>query len=385
VLPRTRLARVLPGLVAILLCLPLLAACTDAGGTDDSGDDTASLLPMTLAEFLFPPDTPAATGEPIGVAHLSIAPMKPGDNDLTVVLTDLDGKPLNGPALALAWRPLSPDAGSTDAKVTPVEGEAATWRVDDLALADQDWYAFDLTLAEGDSTVATSTLYALLPDPSVYGAEALDTPKSDPDAEALYQRALTTYGGWQTGRWRENLGSGQDVLVVTQYAVDSGDPQRAAMATESIYAGAFRPKADGSAPSPVQRDFAHRIAIGEQWWSREDSGAWSESSGLPVSGFPERADVYSGATGIQPAGTETVDGVKTQVITFYLPPKGGQAEAWFAWWVDPETGNLVRMAMIAQVHFMIWDFYDVNAPLTIEPPGELPATPAASPIATPAG
>jgi hypothetical protein len=43
------------------------------------------------------------------------------------------------------------------------------------------------------------------------------------------------------------------------------------------------------------------------------------------------------------------------------------------------------MAMIAQVHFMIWDFYDVNAPLTIEPPGELPATPAASPIATPAG
>ncbi len=376
-----RLSRFASPLAILLLCLPLLVACgqgdDDPDATDDASD--ASLLPMTLAEWLFPPDVPSATGDPVGVAHLSITPMKAGNNDLTVRLTDLDGNPLDGD-LSLAWRPLVPDGTTTEADTTPAEDEPSTWQVEGLSL-DDGWYAFDVGVSANGDATATSTLYALLPDPSVYGGEAVETPDSDPDAEALYQRALETYGGWQTGRWRENLGSGQDVLVVTRYGVDSTDPDRARMETESVYAGAFRPKDDGTV-SPVQRDFGHRIAIGERWWSFNE-GEWTESSSLPVASFTERADVYSGATGIQPAGTETIDGVETQRITFYLPPKGGQAEAWFVWWIDPDSGNLVRMAMIAQMHFMIWDFYDIDAPIEIVPPGKGGATPAASPVATP--
>jgi hypothetical protein len=250
-----------------------------------------------------------------------------------------------------------------------------------VSLADPAWYAFDVTLDRGGRPAVTSTLYALLPDPSVYGGDAVDTPTSDPDAEALYQRAQATYGGWETGRWRENLGSGQDVLVVTQYAVDGSDPKQAAMTTTSLYAGSFQPAGNGS--PTVQRNFSERVAIGTRWWSR-DSGVWSEASGLPVAGFPERADIYSGATSIRPAGTDEVGGIETRVITFYLPAKEGQAEAWFAWWIDPGTGTVVRMAMVAQMHFMIWDFYDIDAPLDIAPPGEAPATPMASPAATPA-
>ena len=374
-----RFPRFASTLAILLICLPLLAACSDdSGATDDSGD--SSLLPMTLAEWLFPPDASPATGEPIGVAHLSIAPLKSGDNDLTVHLTDLDGAPLDGD-MALTWRPIVPDGATTEADAAPAEDEPATWRVENLALED-GWYAFAVTVTDEGNAIATSTLYALLPDPSVYGGDAVATPDSDPDAEALYQRALEAYGDWQTGRWRENLGSGQDVLVVTRYAVDATDADRARMEAESLYAGSFRPKDDGTV-SPVQRDFGHRIAIGDRWWSFSD-GEWTEASGLPVAGFAERADVYSGATGIQPAGTETIDGVETQVISFYLPQKGGQAEAWFVWWIEPESGNIVRMAMIAQMHFMIWDFYDIGAPVEIVPPESGSATPGASPVATPA-
>lgn len=366
-------------LATLLLCLSILAGC--AGDDDSSGDASDSRLPMTLAEWLFPPDASHATGEPIGVAHLTITPLKAGDNDLTVHLTDLDGAPLETGDAALSWRPLASAATATEADIAPVDGEPATWEVADLAL-DDGWYVFDVTVADANAPVATSTLYALLPDPSVYGGDAVAEQDSDSDAEALYLRALKAYGGWETGRWRENLGSGQDVLVVTRYAVDDRDAERARMEAESVYAGSFRPKDDGTV-SPVQRDFGQRIAIGDRWWSLTD-GEWSEASGLPVAGFEQRADVYSGATGIQPAGTETIDGVETQVITFYLPPKGGQAEAWFTWWIEPESGNIVRMAMIAEMHFMIWDFYDIDAPVEISPPGGRAANPAASPIATPA-
>lgn len=375
--PRSlRLALVL---AALLLCLPILAGC---GDDDAGGDAETGLLPMTLAEWLFSPDTSHATSEPVGVAHLSIAPLKPENNDLIIHLTDLDGTPLTTGAPTFSWQPLAPDASKAEADVSPVDGESATWQIDDLEL-DEGWYAFDVSVSDESGTVATSTLYALLPDPSVYGSGAVPSPDTDPDAEALYERALATYGDWQTGRWRENLGSGQDVLVVTRYAVDATDPKQARMASESLYAGSFRPRDDGTV-SPVRRNFGQRIAIGDRWWSLED-GQWVESSGLPVAGFEERADIYTGATGIRPAGSETIDGVDTRVITFYLPPKGGQAEAWFAWWIEPESGNIVRMAMIAEMHFMIWDFYDVNASLDIAAPGRTGATPAASPVATPAG
>lgn len=71
-----------------------------------------------------------------------------------------------------------------------------------------------------------------------------------------------------------------------------------------------------------------------------------------------------------------IHGVETEIITFYLPQKGGQSEAWFIWWIDPDTADPIRMAMVARMHFMVWDFHDVNAPITIAPPsGSEVATP----------
>jgi hypothetical protein len=355
-----------------LLSLLLLAGCTDALGSDDSAtgaNDT--LLPMTLTTWMYTPGASAATGDPVGIAHVSISPMQPGENDLTIALTDLAGSPLalaGDASLELTHRALAPDAEPETLVPAHDAGETATWSVEALDLPEQAWYALDLVLVEDGQAAAIGSVYALLPDPSVHGPEALDLPASDADAEALYERALASYASWDTGKWRESLGSGADVLVVTEFTVAPHDSGHPAMASRSRYAGSFRDKSDGSPPAAPRHDFAHRIVVGERTWSREETGAWTETRGLGASGFPERAEIYEGATNVRFGGTETIDGVETRIVTFYLPQKDGQAQAWFAWWIDPETGNPLRMAMIAKMHFMVWDFHDIDVPATIEPP-----------------
>ncbi len=377
---RHRLGSVATGIrLLAVLALLLVTACSPLQDDDEDSNDTeASLLPMTLTSWLLPPDASAPTAEPLGVTHLSITPMQPGDNGIVIHLTDLDGQPLQDTTeVTLDLRPLAPDADTSSFAPDPDPDIPATWAIDTISLPDQGWYALDVSLHSDDGVDAVSTIYALLPDPSVYGAEALDLPTTDAASEELYDRALAAYGGWETGAWRESLGSGTDVLVVTDYAVASTDPATVAMSVHSEYAGSFRARPDGTEPNPPRRDFSSRVVIGETAWTSEEDGIWLELPALKPHGFEERADIYSGATNILPAGSETVDGTETEIITFYLPRKGGQAEAWFAWWIDPDTGNPLRMAMIAKMHFMVWDFHDIDADIKIDPPP-------ASAIATPA-
>ncbi|HYH11707.1 MAG TPA: hypothetical protein VD789_05055, partial [Thermomicrobiales bacterium] len=341
------------------------------------------ILPMTITEWLFPPDVPISTADPEGVTHLSISPMEPGENEITVELSDLAGQPLETPpeaTVTLQHRPMTPDGTATEVELAPVTDQPAAWAEDALSLPDQGWYAIDVTLHHADDVVGTTTFYLLLPDPSVHGADAVDLPESDPEAETLYLRALDTYGSWETGRWRESLGSGTDVVVVSQFAVTSlpGEPPASEMSSQ--YAGSFRTRPDGTEPEPPRRNFSSRITIGDQSWIRQDEGAWESVPALETASWEERADIYTGATNVQPGGTETINGVETEIATFYLPQKGGQSEAWFAWWINPETGDPLRMAMVAKMHFMIWDVYDINAPITIAPPpGPEGATPSSTP------
>jgi len=376
-------------LLAVLCCL-LLAAC---GGEEEAGPATFdpqagegdAILPMTITEWLFPPDMPIATADPVGVTHLSISPLEPGEQDVTLELTDLEGQPLaeatTDATVGLEYRQLAPGSSPTEAALEPDPERPATWSAASLSLPDQGWYALDVSLHAGASLIGTTTFYVLLPDPSVHGSGALDLPEFDPEAKALYQRALETFGTWETGRWRESLGSGTDVVVVSQFSVTSRPGEAAASETISRYSGSFRTRPDGTEPAPPRRDFSRRIAIGDQSWVRQEDGAWEAMPALETATWAERADIFSGATNIRLGGTATIDGIETEVITFYLPQKGGQSEAWFAWWIDPETGNLLRVAMVARMHFMVWDIYDINTPMTIAPPVTGGATPESEPAA----
>jgi hypothetical protein len=63
-------------------------------------------------------------------------------------------------------------------------------------------------------------------------------------------------------------------------------------------------------------------------------------------------------------------GETTQVVTFYSPERQGQSEAWFAWWVGQETGNVHRITMVARLHYMVEEFRDFNVPFEIAAPIE---------------
>lgn len=361
-------------LVLAVLCCLLVTGCvasSDDSNTGEAESETkASLLPMTIAEWMYPPDISTATGDPTGVAHLSVTPMQPGSNTITVELTDLQGKPLQSAvsdsSAQLSSRAITPESQPETTELTPVQGDESTWRTaEELDFPDQGWYEFVVSLSHQEATIAVSTMYVLLPDPSVYGSEAVILPASDPDAEILFRRSISRQKTWQAGKWRESLGSGADVLVVSEFALTNRSGEPPAFSVNSIYAASFRDKTDGATPSPPREDFSNRITIGDRGWIRRDGDAWSSVQSRPVTTFDERTNIFRGATNFRPGGSDTIDGMDVEIITFYLPPDGGQNEAWFTWWIDPETGDLVRLAMVARMHFMAWNFYAINEPFTI--------------------
>ena len=63
-------------------------------------------------------------------------------------------------------------------------------------------------------------------------------------------------------------------------------------------------------------------------------------------------------------GTETVNGVPSQVIAFIRP----DVPAWFRVWVSQSDGLVLREEMRAEGHIMDHTFADLNGPMTIEPP-----------------
>lgn len=374
-LSRPRLSR-LQSLLVVVLCCVLVAGCSGISSSDDASEEDQgagdSILPMTITEWMFPPGVPHTTGKPSGVAHLSVSPMEPGENSLTVTLTDLQGRPLPSVTarsiVDLSMKAITPGSESVVTELAPVQGDGASWQVESLDFPAQNWYELVVTLRDADEAIAASTMYILLPDPSVHGRDALDYPESNTDAEALFRKSIERQASWQAGKWRESLGSGTDVLVVSQFTLTNRPTAPPAFSVDSLYAGSFRAKPDGSTPEPPQQRFANRITIGDEGWSRRESDFWGTVPTRGIATFEERTEIYRGATNFQAGGTDTIRGTDVEIITFYLPPDGGQSEAWFVWWIDPDTGDLLRLAMIARMHFMIWDFYGINGSYTVAPP-----------------
>ena len=356
-----------------MVSMLMLAACANG---DDSDEADTSILPMTIVEWLYAPAADRLHDDPFSLMHVSWDPMGTGENTISVEITDMMGDPASIAAtdleLQLAVTPLTPDSEPMAAEL---ERDGNTWTANDVDLADTGWYQLDVILTQNSEVIAEGETWALLPDPSVHGSEAIDLPASDRDADALYQRALDTYAGWEAAEWRESLSSGAGALVVTEFTVTDREDEPPAMHVESRYVGAFRENSDGSAPAPPRFDFGRRITIGEAGWLQDASGNWLTSSARGSASFDERADVYRGGTNVQFGGTAIVNGIDTEIITFYLPEKAGQSEAWFAWWVDPETGNLLQAMMIAQMHYMVWNIDNINNDETEIHPPQSVATP----------
>ncbi len=109
------------------------------------------------------------------------------------------------------------------------------------------------------------------------------------------------------------------------------------------------------------------IFVGEQRFQRTGSGAW-ETSPFPPPGFSWPTGYYREFWGAIAAarllGTETVDGVPTQVIAFVRP----DVPAWFRIWVGESDGLVRREDMRADGHLMDHSYPELNGPITVTPP-----------------
>lgn len=302
---------------------------------------------LTAIDLAAPPSVDAESDL---VTRLKVSPAKPGDNEVSVFFTTLDGAPVPASEVALVrldFQSLDHEAEQRGIVAEPAEGDVFVTKGVQLSL--NGWWRVNVLVRRLGQSDLTVPFYLLLPDPNIHGMDAPDVPEGSPDAEALYQRGLASLTSLQSVRWSQRLTGGTGTAVILEFAVraSNGD-EPPAMAIRS-------------------REL-ESIQIGDQRWQRQPGGDWIETEAgriLPPSAWGE---TYEGATGFRLGITEEINGEPVQVVTFHVPATDRYVAAWYAWWIGQESGQLYRLAMISRLHYMIDDYSEFNEPLTIAPP-----------------
>ena len=93
-----------------------------------------------------------------------------------------------------------------------------------------------------------------------------------------------------------------------------------------------------------------------------------EKSTFPAPGFSWPTgyyrDFWGEAAAARVLGTDTVDGVLTDIIAFVRP----DIPAWFRIWVRHSDGVVLRQEMRAEGHLMDQTYADLNGAITVSPP-----------------
>ncbi len=169
-------------------------------------------------------------------------------------------------------------------------------------------------------------------------------PLPAPDGSAAVARALSTVESLRSAFMTEHLSS------------SVGGP-----AYDSTYKFQAPDKAE------ITLKDSTTIFVGEQRFQRTGTGAW-ETSPFPPPGFSWPIGYYREFWGATAAarllGTETVDGVPTQIIAFVRP----DVPAWFRIWVGESDGLVRREDMRAEGHIMDHSYSDLNGPIMVTPP-----------------
>jgi hypothetical protein len=352
-------------------------------GTVAGPDGITLAMPATDG----PPDT--TQGELI--SHLTISGGAPDDIELGLYLTDMSGRTLvPDPAYAATVNLTNLKSGEVvdELSMNPTaEADTPTFTLDEPGMDSEGWWRVHTTIERPDGGPLTSDIYILLPDPNIRGFDAPPAPETDPAAAEMLANAIGQMSEWVSLRWWEWLSGGNDSLIMAEFAVTTTEAngQPNAFRNNMIYAGGFERRTDGAPPAQPARNHYTAVTIGEQGWTRNEEGEVTErppSNYLPIDRYPE---TYQGADQIRFGIEEEIGGRTAQIVTFRVPGNSPQAQAWFAFWIDTETADVLRNAMVADSHYMLWIYSDINEPFAIEPPEGaeyVPATPTSSPAAT---
>lgn len=296
-------------------------------------------------------------------AHITVDPAKSGRNTLIARLTDADNQPADAGVQAMRATLTSIDHPVAPVEVDLQPASDGRFSASGYWLGLNGWWQADLLVRRTGQEDATITVYMMLPDPNLHGIDAVDIPETEPDAEAVYQRGLAALTSLHSVAYREELSGGTGLVSVSDHWV-----------RDDSFGGPIA--------SAVDIGTAASVVVGDTQWIRSEDGQWRSREASPVILPALWGTDYEGATGFRLGKTQEINGEKTQIVTFYAPPTPQRAAAWYTWWVGTETGYIHRQAMVSRGHYMVDQFRQFNENIPIEPPS-LPATPVASPVATP--
>lgn len=290
-----------------------------------------------------------ATGED-AVLQLRAEPLEPGVNQFTVTIASQDGTslPLSAGDLVRIRAKSLADAAIEQAPVDAVANGSGGFETKTVALSIEGWWSVEVLVRQAGEQDVAATFIMLLPDPNVHGVSAVDLGETEPAALELYERALSELTGARGVRYHQVLSGGGGQIVVADYTLEEGE---------------------AGGPSAVAASVGSMslVKIGEREWLRTAGTPWRERRGSEAIGPSGLAEQYEGANHIQLGRTAEIDGQTARIVTFYVD-NARYVPAWYAWWIDVETGQLLQESMVSRNHYMTNTFSDYDAAITIEPP-----------------
>ncbi|CAN5800600.1 hypothetical protein BH20CHL4_BH20CHL4_09500 [soil metagenome] len=319
---------------------------------------------LDLAAPLFRSDGPA------DLLHAVVSPVQEGGNSLTFRVTSSssgdDPETIPVEAMQATIESLQGEVGAR--AITLQANEDGSYQsADPLQLSD-GWWELTVAVTRGGEEPRETRFYLLTPDPNVNGFDAVPDHDSSSEAEAFFQAGIDQWAGMHSLTYIERLTSGTGTVSVSQREVTDGA---------------------GGNPAGFHLTAAEyeMITIGNQTWMRQAGGDWIERTTVSMYPPSEWPDLYTGATGFVLGKTVDVNDRATQVVSFYVPPTDKLVAAWYTWWIDIETGYVIREAMISTLHYMVYEFGEFEQAVVLEPPitGATPvASPLPGPVASPA-
>lgn len=284
------------------------------------------------------------------MVRLEIGPAVAGENEIRIFLTDAENDPIPADEIdlvRLTVRSLNSDAMQSGIEAIP-DGSGG-FTVAGLQLSHDGWWAIDVLVRQPGEEDVTVPFYLMVPDPNINGFDAPEIAESNPDAEALFTRAVEILANVNSVGYNERLASGLGTVVTIERQVAVGDQ-------------------DSPTASLLRTNEIELLTIGNRTWQRPPGGEWFERELVEVIPPKEWVAAYEGATGFQLGPEMEIDGKMTRVVTLYVPETERRIAAWYAWWIDEATGEPVREAMVSRMHYMIYFYSGFNEPFAPEPP-----------------
>lgn len=284
------------------------------------------------------------------IVQLQAEPLEPGINQFTITMAGSDGAPVPlapQDLVRIQARSLE-DAAVEQAPVEATANGDGGFETETIALSIDGWWSVDVLIRQAGAEDIVASFAVLLPDPNLHGTAAVDLGETEPAARELYERAigqLTTAGSVQ---YHQVLGGGAGEVVAADYTLEEGA---------------------GGEPSAVEASIGSMslIKIGEREWLRTGGTPWRERRGSEAIGPSGLAEQYDGASHFRLGRTAEVQGRPVQLVSFYVDNER-YVPAWYVWWVDVETGEMLQEAMVSRNHYMLNVFSAYGAPVNIEPP-----------------